>query len=157
MVARPIEETKKNENAAHLDARRPCFRALFRFPRFLLLRPGRSAGQLQQRPRQIVVFHQNHSKIIEVTGNGRRPLKENAWKFMKIQPFFRKSRFLASPPPPSLTERPQIAKNHTQTYIAVAMSRWSAELTGQNWHAPWAWSCTFWLDDPEVPRPRQII
>ena len=31
VVAWPIEETKKNENAAHLDARRPCFRALFRF------------------------------------------------------------------------------------------------------------------------------
>ena len=28
VVAWPIEETKKNENAAHLDARRPCFRAL---------------------------------------------------------------------------------------------------------------------------------
>ena len=41
VVAWPIEVTKKNEKVSHFDARRRYFRALFRFPRFLL-RPGRS-------------------------------------------------------------------------------------------------------------------
>ena len=41
MVASPIEATRKNENVSHLNARRCCILALFRFPRFLL-RPGRS-------------------------------------------------------------------------------------------------------------------
>ena len=52
VVAWPIEVTKKNGNAAHLDARHPCFRALFRFPRNLLRpdRAGRSTGRLQHTP-----------------------------------------------------------------------------------------------------------
>ena len=41
MVAWPIEVTKKNEKVSHFDARRRYFRALFRFPRFLL-RPDRT-------------------------------------------------------------------------------------------------------------------
>ena len=59
----------------------------------------------------------------------RCPLKENAWKF---QVFPKKSRSLASPRPPALTERPQIGKNHTQTCTAVTMSSRSAELRPGN-------------------------
>ena len=78
-----LKRPEKNENIAHLNARRSYFRALFRFPRFLLRpdRPGRSTSPVQahvpwsgavllhhktRSPRDHARFFQNRTEDIEI-------------------------------------------------------------------------------------------